>query len=78
MSNEYDKSKAVGKHIGKYFSKLINITNEYCDIAVNSITSAYSGFTEETKKSIDKINKNGADINTCVEKELESVEKKDH
>ena len=74
MSVEYGKSKEVGKQIGKAFSKLINMTTGYCDIALNSITSVYSGFSEETKHSIDKINKTGADINTCVEQELKSAE----
>ena len=76
MSEEYGKSKEVGKQLGKAFSKLINITSAYCDIAVNTITSAYSGFTEETKNSIKRKN-NPDDINTYVEEELQNVDNKD-
>lgn len=74
MSGEYDKSKEVGKEIGKVFSKLINVTTTYCDIVVNTFTSAYNGFTEETKKSTKSKQRSTDDINTCVENELENVE----
>ena len=73
MSEEYGKSKEAGKQIGKAFSKLINVATSYCDIAFNTITSAYNGFTEETKNSIKRKTQH-RDINTCVEEELNNVE----
>ena len=73
MSEEYGKSKEVGKQIGKAFSKLINVATSYCDIAVNTITSVYKGFAEETKNSIKRKDKSD-DINTYVEEELKNVE----
>jgi len=72
-----DKSKEVGKQIGKVFSKLINVTSAYCNFAVNSITSAYEGFTEEATKSTLSKKDSREDINACVESELKNVTKKD-
>ena len=71
-------AREVGKQIGKVFSKLINVTSNYCNFAVNSVTSAYKGFTEEAKKSTLSKKDSKEDINACVESELKNVTKKDN
>ena len=71
MSNEYEKSNKVGKEVGKFCSKIINITAGYYTVVSKSLASAYEGFTTETSQTVNNLKSNEVDLDECVDKELE-------
>ena len=76
MSENYTQSREVGKQIGKFCSKIINVTGSYLNIAYNSVSAGYDEFRKETGDSVKNFS-NKEDINVCVDKELKEKKKKE-
>lgn len=74
MSNEYEKSNKVGKEVGKFCSKIINITSEYYTIVSKSLSSAYEGFAKETTETVNNLSSKEKELDECVDKELKEKE----
>lgn len=76
MTDEYSRSRDLGKDMGRLCSKILITTGRYYSIALSSITSAYNGFTEETEIALNSL-KSTNTLDECVDVELNSTDNLD-